>query len=575
MRYPKIRDVSFVGRLRKHPKRLREHFLKVPYVVGGVSIVAALVVTARVGTSTAPCTPAGTGPVASFKARFLEEAFGSQRGVRRFVTSMKELCRSGDEDVAVGPASSTTNSGNLVISTPFRSTMSTDEIAGFNPNAGVLWPGALIQGGSAANGTLADLAPKRAAISLGLYGAGPEEEKALLAAVVSPAPPAQPALASTPFTTNRVPIVSAVINEPTAAKVEQERLKMLSGGFSTSPKFSFIKKQFFSLDHAFLQVGASASWVGGNARLNLESDKYSTQTNLIAKLTEEYYTLSVTSPSTPVGFFGKGVRIRDLVPYSDTTNNPILFVRSVTYGRMALLLVSSSESYDKLVTSIEATVSAAMSTGSINTSSADYKVVQQSEVRLWVHGGPQPDQTINFVGDKVGALTAYFRSSTWKDAKWGRPISYRLDYLKNNNAAQVEFTTNYTRVERSELPQIKDPRISFRTNNDDKDGNTRLTVAIVKKDGSVISSKEVGVGSRFGDNSDSPVYDLSLSRPLLQTDVSDSYIRVCIDPDGSDVWRFGYTLTGVKTGGTRYEQSNPNLLLSEGFRCLQHPLSAY
>ena len=50
--------------------------------------------------------------------------------------------------------------------TPFYTTLTVEELAGFNPNVGVIWPGALIQGNSIKTGVLAGIGAKRTPITL-------------------------------------------------------------------------------------------------------------------------------------------------------------------------------------------------------------------------------------------------------------------------------------------------------------------------------------------------------------------------------------------------------------------------
>jgi hypothetical protein len=59
------------------------------------------------------------------------------------------------KDETVPGNSSVTEANDYTITrTPFRTTLTVEELAGLNPNVGVLWPGALIQTASLKSGVL-------------------------------------------------------------------------------------------------------------------------------------------------------------------------------------------------------------------------------------------------------------------------------------------------------------------------------------------------------------------------------------------------------------------------------------
>lgn len=313
---------------------------------------------ARLVAATIACATLGTTALAQSPER--SKTPPKYRNLTEFIAAMKELeLKPAGEQV--GSAVTAEEGGNTVTRTPVTSTITVEELAGFNPNVGVLWPGSLVQGESPSHGVLAGIGVRRSPLTL------------VLSTLAEPAGEGK--------TRPR----SITVRDPSAATVENSRVTLLARGFVVPAKAAQVFREFSSLEQAMMQIGASADYLGNSLRAQLESDKYSKQSNVMVSFVQEFYTLAMEPPKSPTAVFKK-VKIADLEPYSDPKSNPIGIIQGVTYGRMGLLFATSSESYEKLRRAIEAHVRFATGGGDASYTDEQRRIVQQSEVKLLLLG---------------------------------------------------------------------------------------------------------------------------------------------------------------------------------------------
>jgi hypothetical protein len=80
----------------------------------------------------------------------------------------------------------------------------------------------------------------------------------------------------------------------------------------------------------------------------------------------------------------------------------------------------------------------------------------------------------------------------------------------------------------------------FHTNNDDKDGDTVLSIYVDGPMGRVAQVE--GIQGHFDDNSDNGPFALTIVRPIARFEIPVCRTRVHIDPNGHDTWRFNYEI---------------------------------
>ena len=450
---------------------------------------------------------------------------------------------------ATGPTNQSETYDAVIATTPFQETLTLDEMAGYNPNAGILWPGAIIQGKSLGQGTLAPVPVAHGQETISISNVSPDG--------VDP-------------TTIRY---STTIKEPTFATVDTGRQQLVGQKLKPSAKLTYTMDQLYSLEQGLLKVGMDAHYLSSSVKAQLSSEDYEKKTNLIAKFVQEYYTVSV-EPHSGASFFASGVTVDSLTPYSDPVTNPLTYVQGVTYGRMALLIVSSDEKYSDLKQAVEAAYEAGTAGGSGSYDKRKQSIVQHSQMKLLVFGG-DPKDAVKVVGaDTATALPAFRQwitaAAQTPDIASGVPISYRVNYLKDSQIARLSFTTDYKRVEVSLFPLLVDWKITFRTTKDDKDGDSMLSVSVTGPRGTVADWGQHGEDK--WENGSTHEIDLQNRIPLRATDLNRANLRFHLGTNGDDRWDFDFTIEArnTRTGETWSASSGAEWLSDENQTLNKH-----
>ncbi len=293
-----------------------------------------------------------------------------------------------------------------------------DIIAACAPNADTLWSGALVQGKSLPSGTLAPFDLPRAAGRI----------------VLRSAPiPGEP-----PWTSSRV------VEDPNQGSVQDAIRDMVAGLAvqTTAASLSFTMKEFHSLEHAMLQAGMSASWLTGSMQAELSSSTYAERSNFVVTFVQSYYDVSFAPPTAGgISLFAPGTSPADAAPYIGP-GNPPGYVSTVTYGRMLLVLVSSSRRADELRAALSAALAGGMLDGHLSVE--QQAVIEESEIRVLAVGGGAPAAITTLGATKLDALAHYLQAgANFSTDSPGSPISYQVRYLRDNTPARLSYTTEY------------------------------------------------------------------------------------------------------------------------------------
>jgi len=102
-------------------------------------------------------------------------------------------------------------------------------------------------------------------------------------------------------------------------------------------------------------------------------------------------------------------------------------------------------------------------------------------------------------------------------------------------------------------------KVQFRTNDEDKDDDTKITYSLVVNNVAVAQLKDFAGdrksktfpynAQKFKDNTDSPVYDIPVSAMIMRQQLKNAKSQIIIRPNGNDTWRFNVTVTLEYAGG--------------------------
>jgi hypothetical protein len=304
--------------------------------------------------------------------------------------------------------------------TPYSITKNPQEIAIHNPDAAVLWPGALIRGRShLQTGSLELLAvsrDKRAPLGISVQGGGVLGIPGGVSTIVQ-----QPV-----GSTIREGINQIVVNTLGAD---------VAVGAGAS---SFNSVESHSSTQALLNLGLDARYLGAAASGRLNYSRAANQHTYTAYFVQRLFTVAVDLPERPSSFFADNVTAADLQSLGISNDNLPLYIDSVSYGRILMFTFTSSDSRERIAAALEFSYNSPVG-GVDGFAEAELRqTLSTARIEIFALGGPNTGVQ-NLIRD--GNLAAYFEAPLAINQV--EPISFTIRNLNDNRLARVANTTDY------------------------------------------------------------------------------------------------------------------------------------
>nr|WP_240980386.1 thiol-activated cytolysin family protein [Ramlibacter agri] len=403
----------------------------------------------------------------------------------------------------------------------------------FDPNAGVLFPGSLVQGKSLPDGVLFPITVVR------------REQTCTVTGLSGPA--------NTRYSATFVPTAS----NATAAISE-----ILAQHFNADQpaRATYSETNFYSMEQATLKLGASYGWLTGKVDGSFNTANTNAVTRNMVRFVQAYYTVSCEAPSTPIDLFAWNTDYGQLRQYMGP-GNPPAFVNSVTYGRELWMLIESQHSEAELNAALKAAANfgAGHMAGSVDNVSK--KVLDESSIQVLAIGG-SGKHAVKPMTNGAAALTDYLESGANFSIKSpGWPISYTAMYLRDNSIARVSATTDYvikTSVADPEPAPLTSARVTWTTTGDDKDWDTQAVVDVFDKDGTNVAHVACCSSDKNSDHwtGGAQTRQLTLLRGADNMSLQHGNFRAYRNPHGTDDWDYQATVELFFADGTSKTYSN-------------------
>lgn len=111
-------------------------------------------------------------------------------------------------------------------------------------------------------------------------------------------------------------------------------------------------------------------------------------------------------------------------------------------------------------------------------------------------------------------------------------------------------------------PKLRNARISFHTNDEDKDDDTHVTVT-VRDHQNLIAARIDNDFGHFDDHSDHGPFGMIIRNRSAKASLSDGNVTLHIDPNGHDTWRFNFELDLLFDDGSQLSGSADGLELTQ------------
>jgi hypothetical protein len=293
---------------------------------------------------------------------------------------------------------------------------SPDKIVTFNPDAGTMWVGSLLQGQGYVNG-------------IGSLTELPIRERAPVKLFISLLGPG----------------VTKTVDVPSGASVQQAVADLvLQAKAQNTPVPAVIdyKKQIANSSEEFmLKLGFSVKYMAVSVKGKLDVNRKANETTVMAYFIQNAFTASVVTPQTPADWFSSEFSMDDLREQERQgrvgQGNLPVYVSDISYGRILMVSMTSSDSE----TDIKAALDFAYAGGAsvdVNTEAKYRRVLGSADIRVTSIGGDDA-AVLRLIKD--GNLDDYFSAPA--DLATMRPISYQIRDVAGNRTAKFGETTTY------------------------------------------------------------------------------------------------------------------------------------
>ncbi|HOY13812.1 MAG TPA: thiol-activated cytolysin family protein, partial [Saprospiraceae bacterium] len=286
-----------------------------------------------------------------------------------------------------------------------------DQTIAINPNSGTLFPGALVQGKYVRNGELNSIGSfPRTQIKLTMDGYGQ----------------------------------SAIVNDPDNASVDAAVNKMVSENTaSTIANIDYQLSEYQTKEQSLLELGIDYRWDKGSIGTKFNNGKTLSKNSIMLKFTQAYYTISMEQPGSGRALFKDNFSeegLKDKI----SSDNPLCYLSSVTYGRIILVQVTSSSTLDAMKAAINGSLGKVSGSISYSTNT----LLEDAEYKIKIIGGSAQDALEAVTADnKMQGIRDLLNSgANFSSSSRGFPISYVVRHAKDNSIVKLgnalEFSVN-------------------------------------------------------------------------------------------------------------------------------------
>ena len=282
-----------------------------------------------------------------------------------------------------------------------------EDVIAFNPNSGTLFPGSLVQGKYVKNGELASIGTfdrNPLTVTLDEYG------------------------------------LSANVEEPSNASISNAIVNLVSqNNIPTIAKIYFDKTAAYSTEQGLLSLGIDYAWANGKISPSMSIANTNLKHSVYLYFLQSYYTASINAPANPSDFFGVDVTSED-ISNNISSDNPLCYVSSVTYGRMLLAKITSTSSEQELTAAIQASLGAVEGTLQYSETS----ILENSEYEISIIGGNASNAILAATQGMNGIVQYLNNGANFSVNSLGTPISYVVKYASDNSTVKLGKALEYT-----------------------------------------------------------------------------------------------------------------------------------
>ena len=195
----------------------------------------------------------------------------------------------------------------------------------------------------------------------------------------------------------------------------------------------------YSMNQLKAKFGSDFEKVGVNLKIDFEAVNKGEKQIEVVDFKQVYYTANFDAPKNPSDVFASGVTVDQLKARGIDEKTPPVYVSSVSYGRqMYVKFETTSKS-----TELKAAINAVIKGVPIKPESEWARVLKNTTVTVSIVGG-NADGAARVVTGTVEDLKKLIQEgATFSTQNPAVPISYKTAFLKDNQVATIQSSTDY------------------------------------------------------------------------------------------------------------------------------------
>ena len=195
----------------------------------------------------------------------------------------------------------------------------------------------------------------------------------------------------------------------------------------------------YSMNQLKAKFGSDFEKVGVNLKIDFEAVNKGEKQVEVVDFKQIYYTANFDAPKNPSDVFAPGVTVDQLKARGIDEKTPPVYVSSVSYGRqMYVKFETTSKS-----TELKAAINAVIKGVPIKPESEWARVLKNTTVTVSIVGG-NADGAARVVTGTVEDLKKLIQEgATFSTQNPAVPISYKTAFLKDNQVATIQSSTDY------------------------------------------------------------------------------------------------------------------------------------
>ncbi len=214
-------------------------------------------------------------------------------------------------------------------------------------------------------------------------------------------------------------------------------------GYVNAANSSFNTTVAYSFEQLALDLGLSASWIGGNASTQFNIVSSTEKKVIMLTFKQVFYKVTMDPPESPAMVFSGSVTVDDLENTFSDDAAPA-YVHTVSYGRIInfRMETTSSATDAELKAAIEYIAEAKYEA---DLDSKYKSIMEESSVDVFTIGGNAEIASLANSSNSIEELQSIIcgESAVYSKSNPGVPIAYSVRYLSDNSLATLGYTTDY------------------------------------------------------------------------------------------------------------------------------------